>query len=218
MTDTEYSDYRGIRALSANDALALAASSSNFKAMKALLSDGVYIDGIASYSKSTPLCDAARLGCTRSVTFLLENGADVNLPGWHDMTPLMFACGFGKKKGLQIARQLIETGANVNHVRESDGNTALSCSISGLNPEIIQLLIDHGADVDGPPGTSQTALMLAARHNNVGALKVLIDNGADRTLTCKLSWAGNRTAQGLAELEKRRQAVAFFKSFDSPEG
>jgi ankyrin repeat protein len=218
MSDTEYSDYHGVRAMSANDALALAASSSNFKAMKALLSDGVDIDGIALYSKSTPLCGAASLGCTRSVTFLLENGASVNLPGAHDMTPLMQACSFGKKKGFQIALQLIEAGADVNYVRKSDEMTALKFSIHGLNPEIVQLLIDNGADVDGPPGTDQTALMLAARNNNVGALKVLIHNGADRTLTCKLPWAGNRTAQGLAELEKRRQAVAFFKSLNSPEG
>jgi hypothetical protein len=63
-------------------------------------------------------------------------------------------------------------------------------------------------------GAAQTALMLAARNNFREGLRVLIDNGADPTLKCKLPWAQNRTAQGLAELEKRRQAVAVFKSLE----
>lgn len=210
-------EFYGIRASAAQDALSIAAVNSKLKEMKALLADGVDINGIAGYSQSTPLCDAACNGATRSVTLLLEIGADANKPGWQDMTPLMFACSHGKTKGLQMAKQLLHAGADVSYVRAADEMTALKFSIQGMNPEIIQLLIDHGADVDGPPNTKQTALMFAARNNNVNALRVLINNGADQTRTCKLPWAENRTAQGLAELEKRRNAVAFFKSLKANE-
>jgi ankyrin repeat protein len=214
MSTSEDSDFHGIRAQTAVEALGIAAVNSRLKEMKALLADGVDINGIAAYSKSTALCSAASHGATRSAVLLLESGADVNCPDGWDMTPLMCACHYGKKKGLQIAKDLIGAGADVNYVRAADEMTALKFSINGMNAELIQLLLDHGADPDGPPGTAQTALMHAARNNFVEALRVLLDNGADPTLTCKLPWAQNRTAQGLAELEKRRQAVAFFKSLE----
>jgi ankyrin repeat protein len=215
MSDPE-SDFYGIRALSGVDALGIAAVNSKLKEMKLLLADGVDINGVAAYSKSTALCSAAADGATRSVTLLIENGADVNRPDANGLTPLLHACAKGMKKGLKIAEELIAAGADVNYVRAVDEMTALKFSIQGQNAELIELLLDKGADPDGPPGTRQTALMLAARNNFVGALKVLIDRGADPTLTCKLPWAENRTAEGLAELEKRRQAVAFFKSLRQP--
>ena len=212
MSAIQNSDFHGIRAQTAVDALGIAAVNSKLKEMKALLADGVDINGIAIYSKSTALCSAASHGATRSAVLLLEQGAAVNRPDGYDMTPLMCACHHGKKKGLQIARDLLAAGADVHYVRAADEMTALKFSINGVNAELVQLLLSHGADPDGPPGTAQTALMLAARNNFVEGLRVLVDNGADPTLTCKLPWAQNRTAQGLAELEKRRQAVAFFKS------
>src|SRR5262249_3971992 len=72
-------------------------------------------------------------------------------------------------------------------------------------------------EVDGPRGTDQTALMLAARSNIVAALKVLVKNGADVSLPCKLKWAGGRTADGLAELEKQRAALAYLRGAFVPD-
>ena len=83
--------------------------------------------------------------------------------------------------------------------------------ISSENTPTSGSLLDHGAEVDGPPGTAQTALMIAARDNNVAALKVLVKNGADVSLPCKLKWAAGRTAEGLAELEKRRAALTYLR-------
>jgi ankyrin repeat protein len=217
MTDAHYSEFHGIRALNAVDALGIAAASSRLKEMRLLLDDGVDINGIAVYSRCTPLCSATRLGLTRSVAFLIENGADVNRPSEGGTTPLMFAGRLGKKKGLQIARQLIAAGADVN-LATSGETTALKCAAEQASAEIVQLLIDNGAEIDGPSGTHQTALMLAARNGDVPTIAVLIDNGADRTRTCKLAWAENRTAQGLAELGNRSAAVAYFKSLDERSG
>jgi ankyrin repeat protein len=100
MSDSEYFDFYGIRALNGVDVLGIAANNSKLKEMKALLAGGVAINGIAVYSKRTALCSAASEGATRSVTLLLENGADVNLPDGNDMMALMYACRYGKKKGL----------------------------------------------------------------------------------------------------------------------
>ena len=68
-------------------------------------------------------------------------------------------------------------------------------AVHNCKPEVIQALLDAGAEIDGPQGTRLTALMIAARANHVDALMVLIENGADRSLPCKLPWAENRTAQ-----------------------
>jgi len=113
-----------------------------------------------------------------------------------------------------VALQLVAAGADVRAIRKSDEMTALKFAVGNCKPEVIQALVDHGADVDGPTGTSQTALMLPARANDVAALKILVDAGADRSLPCRLPWAEDRTALGLAELEKRRKAVEYLSSLE----
>jgi len=125
------------------------------------------------------------------------------------MTALMQACSWGKVKGEKIAFLLMEAGANVKYIRQADEMTALKFAAKRSHPEVLQALIDRGADIDGPADTKQTALMLAARYNHVEALKVLIKNGANTSLECKLPWANNSTALGLAKLEKNRKAVKF---------
>lgn len=204
--------FHGIRARSRIDALGVAAANSMLKEMKLLLEDGVDIDGFSRYLDHTALTGAARYGLLRSVSFLIDHGADVNRPGANDMTPLMHACLLGKTKGSRVALRLIAAGADVNYVRKGDDMTALKFAAGSCTPEVIQALIDHGADVDGPPGTDQTALMIAARSNDVEALKVLVKNGADVSRPCTLPWAGGRTAQGLAELENRKKAAAYLAS------
>ena len=204
------SDFHGVSADSIVDAFCIAASGSKLKEMKALLADGVDIDGLSA-NGFTALASATRLGLTRSVQFLLDNGADVDRPSWEDLTPLLFACSAGKAKGSKIALQLIEHGANVSYVRESDGMTALKFAVHEAKPEVIQALIDKGAEIDGPAGTDQTALMIAARANNVDALRLLVEAGADLQRPCKLPWAEGRNALGLAEFEKNRKATKYLR-------
>jgi ankyrin repeat protein len=88
---------------------------------------------------------------------------------------------------------------------------ALCHATANAKQDVLQALIDHGARVDGPRGSALTPLMLAARANNVDSLKVLIDNGANVARKCKLPWAENRTAEGLAELERRTKALTFLR-------
>jgi uncharacterized protein len=206
-----YQDFHGISAVSAVDALALAAVSSRFKVISLLLADGVDVNGIAAYCGETALGAAAGQGRIRSVEFLIEAGADLNAAGRNGMTPLMLACHLGGVMGSRVAIRLMEAGADVRAIRVSDQMTALKFAVHTCPPELIQALIDRGAEVDGPPGTDQTALMIAARAGNVDALKTLVRNGADPSLPCGLPWAKGRTAEGLAELEKRRAALSYLR-------
>ena len=107
----------------------------------------------------------------------------------------MTACLNGKSKGSKVALMLLQAGADATVVRADDEMTALKFAVKRSTPEVLQALIDAGAQVDGPRGTDQTALMIAARSNNVASLKVLVENRADVSLPCKLPWAEGRTAE-----------------------
>lgn len=203
--------FHGIQAPSMADAFSIAAANSMVREMQLLLDDGLDVNAVAAYCGGAALNTAAGLGLIRSVEFLIDAGANLNATDRNDLTPLMLACSMGKTKGSRVAMRLIDAGADVNYVRAADEMTALKFAVHSCPAEVIQALIDHGAEVDGPRGTDQTALMIAARANHVPALEVLVENGADVSLPCKLPWADGRTAEGLAELEKRRAALAFLK-------
>lgn len=188
-----------------------AAANSQIKTMRQLLDEGVDINATDPIGR-TALSAAASLGLIKSVTFLIDNGANLNPIDSDNMTPLMGACSTGKIKGSSVALCLIKAKADVHYIRVSDQMTALKFASKSCTPEVIQALIDHGAEVDGPRGTEQTALMLAARENHVEAIKVLVANGADTSLPCKLGWANNMTAQELAESQGCREAATYLAS------
>jgi Ankyrin repeat len=157
------------------------------------------------------LHESARMGLLRSAELLIAAGADLNLLDNDDTTLLMRACLEGKTKGSKIALMLIKAGADATIVRAGDEMTALKFAVKRATPAAIQALIDAGAKVDGPRGTDLTALMDRRACQQCPALKVLVKNGANVSLACKLPWAEGRTAEGLAELEKQRSAVAYLR-------
>ncbi len=163
----------------------------------------------------TPLSNAAGLGLAASVDFLLSLDVDINKADGNHMTPLMNACSAGKAKGSKIALKLIESGANVNYVRSDDDMTALHFAVIGCKPEVIAALIEHGAELDGPANAEETALMLAARNNNVAALEILINAGANYKLKSKLSWAKGLTPLGIAKEAKHRKSVEFLSKYEN---
>lgn len=213
---SEWQRFHGILAATPQDALVAAAANSKLKEIKLLLQDGVDINGRDSAFKRTALGAAASLGLTGSVKLLISLKADLNVTDGNGLTPLMKACSAGLVKGSKVAMMLIEAGADVHYVRSSDEMTALKFAAKSCTPEVIQALIDRGADIDGPPGTDLTALMMAARENHVQAIAVLLKNGANPDLKCALPWAQGRTAEGLAELEGRKDAQNYLRAMRNP--
>lgn len=203
-------EFYGIRARSRVQALHHATANAKHDVMKKLLSDGVDVNEPGS-DGDTALHVAAKTYRVNAVKLLLEENPKLNRTNENHLTPLMVACSRGAKSGSRIAMLLIEAGADVRYVRKSDEMTALMFAVKRCAPDVIQALIDHGARIDGPRGSAQTPLMLAARANNVDSLKVLVRNGANITRKCKLRWAENRTAEGLAEMERRTKALRFLR-------
>ena len=73
-----------------------------------------------------------------TIKYVIDSGANVNILGWQNRTPIMWACLNGLVK---IVKLLISAGADVNAVTKY-GDTALSCTKKAT---IKKLLIAAGA-------------------------------------------------------------------------
>jgi ankyrin repeat protein len=120
---------------------------------------------------------------------------------------LMAACMAGDVKG---AQQALEENAAVN-ARDDNGITPLMYAARGDrpildmpaatdHPDVVQLLLDKGADVNAATDSGFVALFWAARYGHEKVVKLLIDYGAnvnakDKDRLTALKWANvNRTA------------------------
>jgi uncharacterized protein len=89
-----------------------------------------------------------------------------------DESPLMMAAIKGQ---LEIAEQLIARGADVN----KPGWTPLHYAASSGQVAIINLLLEHHAYIDASSPNGSTPLMMAALYGSPGAVKTLLEAGAD---------------------------------------
>jgi len=105
---------------------------------------------------ATPFLRAAQSGDIVLMKLLLEHGADPSIPTDHKVTPLMVASGIGWVEGvtyewspeqtLEAVKMLLDLGAKVNAQDDLDGRTALMGAAHKGRNDVIQLLVDRGAD------------------------------------------------------------------------
>ena len=104
-----------------------------------------------------------------------------NEAGW---TPLMVAAG--QRNSARVAAALIADGANVNFA-DDHGITPLMVAADRSNVEVVELLMDAGADIHARSDDGSTALMKAAGalDNQVEMVTMLLEAGADKTIRNK---------------------------------
>ncbi len=126
------------------------------------------------------LSNAIMAGNAALVTSLLQNGADGNAPDATGTTHLMIAAGSGN---LEVVMALLAAGVDVNAVDER-GWGALTMAVYNAEldrgfPDVVQALIDAGANIEAAIAYGVRPLMLAAGYGEAAVVQVLLDAGAD---------------------------------------
>lgn len=120
--------------------------------LEALVAHGADLSSTQSPYGNTPLYflvghaadDDGRAAWFRGFVWLLEHGADPNVPSdAKQETPLHGVAGGGPK--VATARALLAHGADPN-LRRGDGRTAYELAVRSGNLAIAHLLLEHGAD------------------------------------------------------------------------
>ncbi len=106
---------------------------------------------------ATPFLRASQSGDIVLMKLLLQHGADPRITTDAKVTPLMVASGIGWVQGvtyewspqqtLEAVKLLLELGADVNAQDLLDGRTALMGAAHKGRNDVIDLLVQHGADL-----------------------------------------------------------------------
>ncbi|KAK0622650.1 ankyrin repeat-containing domain protein [Immersiella caudata] len=132
----------------------------------------------------TALHLASAMGNTVAVRLLLEAGAIPDTRGPLEVTPLHLACLNGSSETTEIARLLLQKGADVDAITYPIVFTPLQLAANNVRDSeaLTELLLESGARAETPEalnGLVMTPLHLATRMNNVGVCKALIRHHAD---------------------------------------
>ena len=114
-----------------------------------------------------PIHSAARIRYIQTVQQELDAGVDVDVlngraaNGDGGNTALWFATQGPDPRGLEVTRLLIHAGANINRQCEH-GRTALHMAAAWGHLDLVQLLIENGADASIRDDERMTPAMIAA--------------------------------------------------------
>ena len=151
----------------------------NVDAVNVLLKAGADVN-IVDDKGSSWLHYAVLGGCSKEfLQSLIDHGANVNATNHGNITSLMMAC---KKGNADAVTVLLKAGADANIVA-INGNTWLHGAVVGdCSKEVLQMIIDHGADVNATNNKNLTALVMACEKGNIDAINVLLNAGADTSI------------------------------------
>jgi ankyrin repeat protein len=166
----------------------------NVAEAKRLLRAGADV-ALANNYGATPMGLAAEVGNDEMLAVLLEAGANADSPNPDGQTSLMAVARTGNVKAAQI---LLKAHATIDARERFGGQTALMWASARRHPEMMQLLISSGADVnarstdrnyqrhvtaEGRPKNLDsgglTPLLYATRENCMACVDVLLKNRAD---------------------------------------
>jgi ankyrin repeat protein len=134
-------------------------------------------------NSSTPLIiTAAEQGDKPAIQTLITGGADVNQKAEDGRTALMVVANTGRDDIVQL---LLDNGARVNDTASNGFIALMAATLSKAESSlaIMARLIAQGADVNLQDADGATVLMGAVLMNDVNKVTLLINSGANVSLT-----------------------------------
>ncbi len=119
---------------------------------------------------------ASKFGYLDIVKFLIDNGADIEIKDGRGYNALIESVKHGN---LDIAAFLIDNEADVNTSISSIFYTALHFAVIKNRLDILELLIQAGANINASDKHGRTPLILAAEFGYADIIQILLDSGAN---------------------------------------
>jgi ankyrin repeat protein len=125
--------------------------------------------------------------CVPALEMLVSHGADVN-GVWDDYGPPIIASCEGRS--CETMKWLLTHGATIigkarGRTQDVSWNALTHAAFSNDCPELLELLIRHGADVNSRGDEELTALHIAAKTGFIKGVEILLENGANTALKDK---------------------------------
>jgi ankyrin repeat protein len=162
--------------------------------VRALIAAGADVAARNDYG-ATPMSEAAIVGNVAVLDALLDAGVDADAANVEGQTPLMIVA---RTSNVAAAKRLLERGAAVDTREQWKDQTALMWAAAQKQPEMVALLLEHGADANARskphnwkrqvtaeprvkhlPTGGLTPLLFAAREGCLGCVEALVAGGAD---------------------------------------
>ena len=123
-----------------------------------------------------PIIAAAKFGRTDILNYLLEKGVGITVKDNNGKNALMYAAPSGN---LEITYLLLQKGCSVNDT-SNNGYTPLMYAVKakGISKEIINILINKGANLNYNNKKNESAFSLACLSNNRALALFLFEHGA----------------------------------------
>lgn len=129
---------------------------------------------------------------------------DFDVRNGQDETPLMLASLKGE---MDLVKALIDKSADVN----KPGWTPLHYACTNGHVEVIRLLLERHAYIDAESPNGTTPLMMAAHYGTPGAVKLLLEEGADPLIKNRLGLSAIDFAQRASRAESAEIIAAFVR-------
>ncbi|XP_073236991.1 uncharacterized protein [Porites lutea] len=136
----------------------------------------------------------------KAVELVLNDGLDINTPALRNRTPLLWA---SLSSSGEFIETLIDLGANVNAQRAGDKVTPLILCAHWNNFMAVNLLLDHGADVNIASADGNSPLHTAVSKGFFDITKLLVQKGSNVNLRNK----EGRTPLFLGIKNKQKQLI-----------
>jgi ankyrin repeat protein len=179
----------------------------DFSTMDKLLAEGVDIN-VPIRNDLTPLAEAAFAGDLEVVDYLLRKGANVEGTKKLPNSPIYFAIFNGNTA---VVRRFLDLGIPSNYTwpaGEGTGGTLLTAAVDSGHLEIVELLVQRGADVNFLGSANYSPLYRSMFYNYFDVFNFLLNKGAffaERDKVGLSEWDKSKLNERYLELLKKKK-------------